>query len=68
MTNDRLDFHLDNILKAAGSALKHYSMQKSKDDMRQALRQALEDLNKGPSLKEVIEGVPYFGQYSEKRD
>jgi rRNA maturation endonuclease Nob1 len=41
MTDDWLDFYLDNILKASGSALKHYSMQKTKDDMRQALRQAI---------------------------
>jgi len=41
MIDDQLDVHLDNILKASGSALKHYSMQKTKDDMRQALRQAI---------------------------
>ena len=41
MTDEQLDVHLDNILKAAGSALKHYSMQKTKNDMRQALREAL---------------------------
>ena len=44
MTDDWLDFYLDNILKASGSALKHYSMQKTKDDMRQALRQAIKEL------------------------
>jgi len=44
MTDDQLDVHLDNILKASGSALKHYSMQKTKDDMRQALRQAIAEL------------------------
>jgi D-alanyl-D-alanine dipeptidase len=44
MIDDRLDVHLDNILKASGSALKHYSMQKIKDDMRQALRQAIAEL------------------------
>ena len=41
LTDEEIDFHLDKILKAAGSALKHYSMQKTKDDMRQALREAL---------------------------
>ena len=44
MTDEQLDIHLDNILKASGSALKHYSMQKTKDDMRQALRQAIAEL------------------------
>lgn len=41
MTDEKIDFHLDKILRAAGTALKHYSMQKTKDDMRQALREAL---------------------------
>ena len=36
-----LDQHLDNILKASGSGLKNYSMQKSLDDMRNALKAAL---------------------------
>lgn len=40
LTDGEIDFHLDKILIAAGSALKHYSMQKTKDDMRQALREA----------------------------
>ena len=40
LTDEQIDFHLDKILRAAGTALKHYSMQKSKDDMRQALREA----------------------------
>jgi len=41
LTDEEIDFHLDKILRAAGTALKHYSMQKTKDDMRQALREAL---------------------------
>ena len=40
-----LDRHLDLILRASGSALKHYSMQKTKDDMRVALRSAVEAAN-----------------------
>lgn len=44
MTDDQIDVQLDSILKASGSALKHYSMQKTKDDMRQALRQAIAGL------------------------
>ena len=36
-----LDQHLDNILKASGSGLKNYSMQKSIDEMRNALKAAL---------------------------
>lgn len=41
LTPDQLDQHLDAILKGAGSALRHYTMQKSRDDMRAALRAAL---------------------------
>jgi hypothetical protein len=33
--------HLDNILKASGSGLKNYSMQKTLNDMRNALKAAI---------------------------
>lgn len=36
-----LDRHLDNILKASGSGLRNYSMQKTIDDMRKALNAAI---------------------------
>ena len=36
-----LDQHLDNILKASGSGLRNYSMQKTIDDMRKALSAAI---------------------------
>lgn len=39
MTN--LDRHLDSILKASGSGLKNYSMQKTIDDMRKSLSAAI---------------------------
>jgi hypothetical protein len=38
---DPLDAHLDAILRAAGSGLRHYSMAKTKDEMRAALRAAI---------------------------
>jgi hypothetical protein len=38
---DPLDAHLDAILRAAGSGLRYYSMAKTKDDMRAALRAAI---------------------------
>lgn len=40
-SDELVDQHLDAILRAAGSALRHYTMQKSKDDMRSALRRAI---------------------------
>lgn len=43
LTNEDLDLHLDRILRAAGSALKHYTMAKWKDDMRSALLNAIKN-------------------------
>lgn len=39
--DDELDRHLDAVLRAAGSALRHYTMQKSLDGMRAAMRAAM---------------------------
>jgi hypothetical protein len=36
-----VDLHLDAVLKASGSALRHYSMAKTLHDMRKAMRTAL---------------------------
>jgi hypothetical protein len=41
MTEKELDVHLNAILIASGSRLSNYSMQKTIDDMRQALRNAI---------------------------
>jgi len=38
---DRVDQAIDNILKASGSSLKYYTMQKSLDDMRAAMREIM---------------------------
>jgi len=37
-----IDKHLDAVLRASGSALRHYSMQKTLDDMRAAMRTAMD--------------------------
>ena len=39
----RIDAALDAVLKASGSALKHYTMQKTLDDMRSAMRKVMSD-------------------------
>lgn len=39
--DDAVDRHLDAVLRASGSALRHYTMQKSLDDMRAAMRAAM---------------------------
>ena len=36
-----VDSHLDAVLRASGSALRHYSMEKSLTDMRKAMRDAM---------------------------
>lgn len=41
VADDVLDRHIDRVLRAAGSALRHYTMQKSLDDMRAAMRAAM---------------------------
>lgn len=41
VSDAEIDAHLDLILRAAGSALKHYTTPKSKADLRAALRSAI---------------------------
>ena len=43
MNQQKLDQHIDALLRAAGSALRHYTMQKSLDDMRAAMKAAVEE-------------------------
>ena len=39
----RIDAALDSVLKASGSALKHYMMPKTLADMREAMRKVMSD-------------------------
>jgi len=39
--HEKIDAHLDSVLRASGSALRHYSMKKSIDDMRMAMSAAM---------------------------
>lgn len=43
MDKQKLDQHLNAVLRAAGSALRHYSLPKSLDDMRAAMKAAIDD-------------------------
>ena len=36
-----IDHHIDAVLKAAGTSIKYYSLQKSIDDMRKAMKDAM---------------------------
>lgn len=40
---ERIDAAIDSILKASGSALKHYTMQSTLDEMRKAMRKIMSD-------------------------
>jgi len=41
--DERIDAALDSVLKASGSALRHYTMPKSLADMREAMRKVMSD-------------------------
>ena len=43
MDANKIDQHLNAVLRAAGSALRHYSLPKSLDDMRAAMKAAIDD-------------------------
>jgi len=40
---ERIDAALDSVLKASGSALRHYTMPKTLADMREAMRKVMSD-------------------------
>lgn len=42
LTDEQIDAHLEEVLRASGSALRHYTMAKTRDDMRAAMRRAIE--------------------------
>jgi hypothetical protein len=39
----RIDEALDSVLRASGSVLKHYTMQKTLNEMREAMRKVMSD-------------------------
>lgn len=41
--DERIDAALDSVLKASGSALRHYTMEKTLADMREAMRKVMSD-------------------------
>ena len=43
MDVNKIDQHLNAVLRAAGSALRHYSPPKSLDDMRAGMKAAIDD-------------------------
>ena len=53
MNDEQIDAMLDDILKAAGSALRYYTLPKSREDMRAAVRKHLP-----PPVFDARIGVP----------
>lgn len=41
--DERIDAALDSVLKASGSALRHYTMTKTLTDMREAMRKVMSE-------------------------
>lgn len=44
VSDEIIDAYLDLVLRASGSALRHYSLQKTRADMRNAMRKFLADM------------------------
>ena len=42
-SEQRIDDALDSVLRASGSSLKNYTMEKTLDDMRKAMRKIMSD-------------------------
>ncbi len=60
----RIDAALDSVLKASGSALRHYTMPKSLADMREAMRKVMSDAYiKGSN--DTIEAIKKAGPNAE---
>lgn len=53
MPVDLIDMHLEAILRASGSALRNYSMEKSKADMRAAVLAAMAT-GPAPDAEELV--------------
>ena len=41
--DERIDANIEEILKAAGTSFRNYTMPKSRDDMREAMRKIMAD-------------------------
>lgn len=46
LSDQQCDQIADAILRAAGSALRHYTMQKSRDDIRAAVRLSISNITR----------------------
>lgn len=57
LTDAELDPLIEKVLRAGGSSLRHYSMQKSKDDMRAAMRECLAASGPNAALVAALKGM-----------
>lgn len=56
ISDERINVMADRVLKASGSALRHYITQKSKDDISAAMRSALAERDR--QWLEMLEPMP----------
>jgi hypothetical protein len=60
ISNEVVDKHLDAVLKASGSALRHYSMHKTIEAMRAAMREAM-SISPHPIVTQPETNLPISG-------
>ena len=60
----RIDAALDSVLKASGSALRHYTMPGSRDRMREAMRKIMSEsyIHGSNDAQNVAQNVPEDGE------
>lgn len=70
LTDDAIDVHLDAVLRASGSALRHYTMASTREGMRQAMRHTLWQLVRfTPAAEWRVKGEtdPHAGHFDGAR-
>lgn len=60
-TDEKIDSLLDSVLRVFGSAMRHFSMQKTIDAMRQAMRDVLSDNQIANNFIALADELPPLG-------
>jgi len=63
LTDEQIDTHINTVLRPTGTKMANFTMQKSKDDLRTAMRSVLAAATPSPSLevRDVVNAVPIPG-------
>lgn len=61
LTDDQIDAHINTVLRPTGTKMANFTMQKSKDDLRTAMRSVLAAATLSPSLavRDVVDAARY---------